>query len=484
MSTCFYQLNLSNDLSVGVYSCELYAVLTNNQKSEVKTYTLEVIEKTLTKKVKDQELTVSELATNVQTLTTNMGNVSIQDVEMIAEDAYNYSALASKFLYDGNSITGWSFGDGTGEKSFFRILAEKFEIGSGVDSYVPFSIANGEIYFNGKVNFANNSNIATIGALTSNILFSVPQNVSVTYDSDRVFATFSTVFLAPSMNPVMWENLATQENYHKLLDRGIKFIEPESGDMACGEFGTGRLPEPKHIIDEIVNNLNYKKKIQKQFNNISVVITAGPTIENIDPVRFISNKSSGKQGYAIASELSNRGADVTVISGPVDIPPPECNKLIKITSAQEMYDKTISILPADIVICSAAVADWRLIPEINNNHSLNTKHKIKKSNHNLRFTTLKNPDILETISKSKLRPKLIVGFSAETENIIENAKSKLISKELDLILANDVSQNKVFGKDTNKVYVLTNNNCEEWSEQSKKSVASNLANKINEMFFS
>ena len=334
------------------------------------------------------------------------------------------------------------------------------------------------------ITLARKADIILVAPATANIMGKFANGIADDLASTILLATFSTVFLAPSMNPVMWENLATQENYHKLLDRGIKFIEPESGDMACGEFGTGRLPEPKHIIDQIVNNLNYKKKIQKQFNNVSVVITAGPTIENIDPVRFISNKSSGKQGYAIASELSNRGADVTVISGPVDIPPPECNKLIKITSAQEMYDKTISILPADIVICSAAVADWRLIPEINNNHSLNTKHKIKKSNHNLRFTTLKNPDILETISKSKLRPKLIVGFSAETENIIENAKSKLISKKLDLILANDVSQNKVFGKDTNKVYVLTNNNCEEWSEQSKKSVASNLANKINEMFFS
>jgi len=333
------------------------------------------------------------------------------------------------------------------------------------------------------ITLARKADIILVAPATANIMGKFANGIADDLASTILLATFSTVFLAPSMNPVMWENLATQENYHKLLDRGIKFIEPESGDMACGEFGTGRLPEPKHIIDEIVNNLNYKKKIQKQFNNVSVVITAGPTIENIDPVRFISNKSSGKQGYAIASELSNRGADDTVISGPVDIPPPECNKLIKITSAQEMYDKTISILPADIVICSAAVADWRLIPEINNNHSLNTKHKIKKSNHNLRFTTLKNPDILETISKSKLRPKLIVGFSAETENIIENAKSKLISKKLDLILANDVSQNKVFGKDTNKVYVLTNNNCEEWSEQSKKSVASNLANKINEMFF-
>ena len=334
------------------------------------------------------------------------------------------------------------------------------------------------------ITLARKADIILVAPATANIMGKFANGIADDLASTILLATFSTVFLAPSMNPVMWENLATQENYHKLLDRGIKFIEPESGDMACGEFGTGRLPEPKHIIDQIVNNLNYKKKIQKQFNNVSVVITAGPTIENIDPVRFMSNKSSGKQGYAIASELSNRGADVTVISGPVDIPPPKCNKLIKITSAQEMYDKTISILPADIVICSAAVADWRLIPEINNNHSLNTKHKIKKSNHNLRFTTLKNPDILETISKSKLRPKLIIGFSAETENIIENAKSKLISKKLDLILANDVSQNKVFGKDTNKVYVLTNNNCEEWSEQSKKSVASNLANKINEIFFS
>ena len=334
------------------------------------------------------------------------------------------------------------------------------------------------------ITLARKADIILVAPATANIMGKFANGIADDLASTILLATFSTVFLAPSMNPIMWENLATQENYHKLLDRGIKFIEPESGDMACGEFGTGRLPEPKHIIDEIVNNLNYKKKIQKQFNNVSVVITAGPTIENIDPVRFMSNKSSGKQGYAIASELSNRGADVTVISGPVDIPPPKCNKLIKITSAQEMYDKTISILPADIVICSAAVADWRLIPEINNNHSLNTKHKIKKSNHNLRFTTLKNPDILETISKSKLRPKLVIGFSAETENIIENAKSKLISKKLDLILANDVSQNKVFGKDTNKVYVLTNNDCEEWSEQSKKSVASNLANKINEIFFS
>jgi len=150
------------------------------------------------------------------------------------------------------------------------------------------------------ITLARKADIILVAPATANIMGKFANGIADDLASTILLATFSTVFLAPSMNPVMWENLATQENYHKLLDRGVKFIEPESGDMACGEFGTGRLPEPKHIIDEIVNNLNYKKKIQKQFNNVSVVITAGPTIENIEPVRFISNNSSGKQGYAIA----------------------------------------------------------------------------------------------------------------------------------------------------------------------------------------
>ena len=194
------------------------------------------------------------------------------------------------------------------------------------------------------------------------------------------------------------------------------------------------------------------------------------------------NKSSGKQGYAIASELASRGGNVTVISGPVEIPAPKCNKLITVISAQEMYEKTISELPADVVICTAAVADWKLIPEKQNNQNISIANKIKKTNHNLKFITIKNPDILENISKSNNRPKIVIGFSAETENVIENGKSKLLSKKLDLILANDVSDNKVFGKNTNKVYLISKDTCEEWSEQSKISVASNLANRIHEMF--
>ena len=331
------------------------------------------------------------------------------------------------------------------------------------------------------ITLARKPDLILVAPATANIIGKYANGIADDLASTILLATFSSVFLAPSMNPVMWGNLATQDNYRKLLDRGVKFIEPEHGDMACGEFGTGRLPEPKLIVDEITNYLNYKKTSQNQFDNISVVITAGPTIENIDPVRFISNRSSGKQGYAIASELSKRGANVTVISGPVDIPPPECRKLIKIKSALEMHEKTISELPADIVICAAAVADWKLVPEINDNYNINVNQKIKKSNQDLKFTTIKNPDILKIISDSKQRPKIIIGFSAETENIIENAKSKLISKNLDLIIANDVSENKVFGKDTNKVYVLSADSCDEWCEKSKILVASNLADKINQM---
>ena len=284
------------------------------------------------------------------------------------------------------------------------------------------------------------------------------------------------------MNPVMWNNLATKENYQKLLDRGVLFIEPDFGDMACGERGSGRLPEPQIIFKKLMAELNVKKNFKyNNLNGVSVIITSGPTEENIDPVRFISNRSSGKQGFAIASELSNRGANVTLITGPVNIPKPKHLNIIEITSAQEMFEKTIAQLPADIVICAAAVADWGLIPVGEKYSEFNFKNKIKKSNETITFRTIQNPDIIATIANKKIKPKLIIGFSAETENIVENAKRKLISKNIDLIIANDVSNNKVFGKDVNKVYVIDKNNCDEWVEQSKTSVALNLADKINEI---
>jgi phosphopantothenoylcysteine decarboxylase/phosphopantothenate--cysteine ligase len=236
------------------------------------------------------------------------------------------------------------------------------------------------------------------------------------------------------------------------------------------------------IFENVISNIIDRKNTVNQFKDVSIIITAGPTIENIDPVRFVSNKSSGKQGFAIASEFSRRGAQVTLITGPVNIPFPKCTNVIQVISAQEMFEKTMSQLPADILICSAAVADWKLIPETLSKEKINNKNKIKKTNQKLLFKTIKNPDILATIARSNLRPSIIVGFSAETNNVVKNAKSKLISKEIDLIVANDVGDNKVFGKDFNKVFLVDENNCEEWAEQSKKSIAFNLANKINKIF--
>ena len=329
---------------------------------------------------------------------------------------------------------------------------------------------------------ARKPDIILVAPATANIMAKLANGIADDLASTILLASFSQIILAPSMNPVMWNNLATQENYQKLIGRGVEFIEPDVGDMACGENGTGRFPEPKMIFENVISNIIDRKNTANQFKDVSIIITAGPTIETIDPVRFVSNKSSGKQGFAIASEFSRRGAQVTLITGPVNIPIPKCTNIIQVISAQEMFEKTMSQLPADILICSAAVADWKLIPETLSKEKINNKNKIKKTNQKLLFKTIKNPDILATIARSNLRPSIIVGFSAETNNVVKNAKSKLISKEIDLIVANDVSENKVFGKDFNKVFLVDENNCEEWAEQSKKSIAFNLANKINKIF--
>jgi phosphopantothenoylcysteine decarboxylase/phosphopantothenate--cysteine ligase len=329
---------------------------------------------------------------------------------------------------------------------------------------------------------ARKPDIILVAPATANIMAKLANGIADDLASTILLASFSQIILAPSMNPVMWNNLATQENYQKLIGRGVEFIEPDVGDMACGENGTGRFPEPKMIFENVISNIIDRKNTANQFKDVSIIITAGPTIENIDPVRFVSNKSSGKQGFAIASEFSRRGAQVTLITGPVNIPFPKCTNVIQVISAQEMFEKTMSQLPADILICSAAVADWKLIPETLSKEKINNKNKIKKTTQKLLFKTIKNPDILATIARSNLRPSIIVGFSAETNNIVKNAKSKLISKEIDLIVANDVGDNKVFGKDFNKVFLIDENNCEEWSEQSKKSIAFNLANKIYKIF--
>ncbi len=323
---------------------------------------------------------------------------------------------------------------------------------------------------------ARKPDIILVAPATANIIAKIANGIADDLASTTLLASYSKIIMAPSMNPVMWNNLATKENCQKLLNRGISFIEPDSGDMACGESGNGRLPEPQTIFNELLSKLSLKKNTT--LKGTSVIVTAGPTIEEIDPVRFVSNRSSGKQGFAIASELSNRGANVTLITGPVDIPLPLNLKTIQITTAQEMFEKTMSQLPSDVVVCSAAVADWKLIPETQKNEKFNPNTKIKKTDEPLTFKTIKNPDIISEIANSKSKPKLIIGFSAETENVVENARDKLKTKNIDLIIANDVSNNRVFGKDSNKVYVIDKKECEEWPEQNKKSVAFKIADRI------
>ena len=331
------------------------------------------------------------------------------------------------------------------------------------------------------IKLARSPDIILVAPATANIMAKLANGLADDLASTILLASFSKIILAPSMNPVMWNNLATRENYTKLLDRGIEFINPDTGDMACGESGTGRFPEPKSIINYVFSYFHENRILASQLKNISILITAGPTVEEIDPVRFVSNKSSGKQGFEIASELTRRGAKVTLISGPVNIPFPNCENVIQVNTAQEMLDNVNRQLPTDILICSAAVADWKFIPKNNTNNRINTNNKIKKTDGKLLFEALKNPDILETVSKSNLRPKIVIGFSAETNNIKKNAYSKLKSKNADLIIANDVSNNKVFGEDFNKVILVDKNNYEEWKKQSKKSVAYHLANKINNL---
>ena len=331
------------------------------------------------------------------------------------------------------------------------------------------------------IKLARSPDVILVAPATANIMAKFANGLADDLASTILLASFSKIIFAPSMNPVMWNNLATRENYTKLIGRGIKFIEPDTGDMACGENGTGRLPEPKSILEFTLSYIKENQILKNQFKDISILITAGPTIEEIDPIRFVSNKSSGKQGFEIASELTRRGAHVTLISGPVNIPFPNCDNVIQVKTAQEMLDEVSQQLPADILICSAAVADWKLIPKTSSKNKIDTNKKIKKTNNKLLFETLNNPDILETIAKSNLRPKIVIGFSAETNNLEKNAHSKLISKNIDLIIANDVSNNKVFGEDFNKVCLIDKNNYEQLEKQSKKSVAYHLANKIYDL---
>jgi phosphopantothenoylcysteine decarboxylase/phosphopantothenate--cysteine ligase len=286
--------------------------------------------------------------------------------------------------------------------------------------------------------------------------------------STALLATDKPVLIAPAMNVRMWLHAATQRNISQLRADGIAIVGPNDGDMACGEFGPGRLAEPAEILAAIERTLS-----PRLLDGMAALVTAGPTLEPIDPVRFISNRSSGKQGYAIAGALAHLGAKTTLIAGPTNLAPPSGVKLVSVETAHEMLAACEGALPVEVAVCAAAVADWRV------DHTAN--QKIKKTVDGLpTLKLIENPDILHTLStRANLRPRLVVGFAAETEKVLEHAEAKRKRKGCDWIVANDVSPaTGVMGGDENTVHIISGNGVETWPKLAKRDVAERLAQKI------
>jgi len=287
------------------------------------------------------------------------------------------------------------------------------------------------------------ADVILVAPATANTISKLSAGSSDDLASTVILASDKDIFLAPAMNVRMWEHPSTKQNLTKLKSYGYKIIGPEVGDMACGEFGEGKMTEPKEIFQTIETYFSELTKNQK----LKALVTAGPTKEYIDPVRFITNKSSGKQGYALAKALAKRGFQTTLISGPTNLQIDSNINLIKVETADEMFKATQENLPADVAIFSAAVADFKIKER--------KIDKIKKHNH-LHLELEKNIDILNYVSKhNSLRPKLVIGFAAETNDIQENAQKKLIEKNCDWIIANDVSNNSIgFDSDFNEVSIF------------------------------
>ena len=327
------------------------------------------------------------------------------------------------------------------------------------------------------INLARNKDLILVAPCTANFIAKMAHGIADDLGSNIILASDSKILIAPSMNPYMWGNKATQDNLKILKQRGIDLINPASGTMACGENGTGRLPEINEIYAFTKNFLLKEEKKSRidLRNQLKVLITAGPTQEKIDPIRYISNNSSGKQGYALAEEFLKLGSNVTLISGPTNINKPNVNKFVQVLSAEEMLSEVKNNIDCDIFISCAAVCDWKLIPYTMKNEKLSNNDKLKK-NKDIFFKLDSNPDIIKFVSKNKKRPTLVIGFAAETENLIQNAKKKLEEKQLDLIIANLIEkENTIFGEEYNKIFVI-DNKCN--IQESKKLPKHEIANLI------
>ncbi|WP_277230989.1 bifunctional phosphopantothenoylcysteine decarboxylase/phosphopantothenate--cysteine ligase CoaBC [Romboutsia timonensis] len=322
------------------------------------------------------------------------------------------------------------------------------------------------------ISLAKRADVFLIAPATANVIGKIANGIADDMLTTTVMATKAKVLIAPAMNTNMYENPILQRNINTLKELGYNFVEPESGRLACGDTGKGKLASPETIVDEVVKLLSKEQDLKGK----SIIVTAGPTVESIDPMRYITNRSTGKMGYSIAKEAIERGADVTLITGPTNLTPPQnLKKLVKIESANDMYEAVLENLDEnDVVIKSAAVADYK--PK---NYS---NKKIKKSDDDLVIELDRNKDIAQEIGKIK-NNKILVGFAAETNDLIENASLKIKKKNLDFIVANDLTKEGAgFGVDTNIVKIIDKEgNITEYPKMKKEEVANIILDKIKEL---
>ncbi len=322
----------------------------------------------------------------------------------------------------------------------------------------------------GHIELSRAADLVVVAPATADLMGKMAGGSANDLASTVLMATDKPVLIAPAMNVRMWEHPATQRNIITLTDDGILFAGPNDGDMACGEYGPGRMAEPLEIVAAVENAL-----LNGPLKGKHILVTSGPTHEPIDPVRYIANRSSGAQGTAIARALSALGAKITFVTGPAVVAPPDGVAVVRVETAREMQAAVQAVLPVDGAVFAAAVADWQVKP---------AKGKIKKGKDGLPKLDLKeNPDILATVAQmNKGRPKLVVGFAAETDDVVRNAQAKLKRKGCDWIVANDVSpKTGIMGGNENKVCLIGGDGAENWPRMSKDQVAAKLAAKIAEV---
>ena len=324
----------------------------------------------------------------------------------------------------------------------------------------------------GHIELSRSADLVVVAPATADLMAKAAHGLAGDLASTTLLATDKPVLMAPAMNVRMWLHAATQRNLAELTADGVSFVGPDEGAMACGEFGPGRMAEPAAIFEAIMAMLSAGGR---PLAGRRAIVTAGPTVEAIDPVRMLTNRSSGKQGYALAEALAALGAEVTLVSGPTALAAPPGVRRVDVESARDMLAACETALPADIAVCVAAVADWR--------PAETGGQKLKKDGAApAPLALVENPDILASLSKHASRPRLVIGFAAETNDVEAHAKAKLARKGCDWIVANDVSVAGTMGGDDNAVALVTAGGIERWERMAKAAVARRLADRIAQEF--